>query len=224
MSDTNFDKMVDGGSQETEIVPVDEGQSNVQLANFSNHVDFASEDIVIPRIKLAQQMTSEVVEGGAQFGQWILTGYESADELTVIPLLFARNRSLRDDAGAILCRSNDGAIGVGDPGGECNKCPMTQWKENAKGANLPPPCVFSYNYICYVVEYGALGMMEFKRTSMNAGKTLNTICAQRGLGNFAIKLKSSQAKSKKGTYAQPIVQPIVIDQDTLDLAKAFLNQ
>lgn len=222
MSDTNFDKMV-GNDQETGIVPVDEGQANVQLANFSNTVDFGSEDIVIPRIKLAQQMTGEVVEGSAKFGQWILTGYDAADELTVVPLLFARNRSLRDDAGAILCRSNDGMHGEGDPGGECSKCPMAQWKENASGANFPPPCIFSYNYICYVVEYGALGMMEFKRTSMNAGKTVNTICAQRGIGNFALKLKSSQSKSKKGTYASPIVQPIVVDPEVLATAKAFLG-
>ncbi len=223
MSDTNFDKMVDGDNQETGIVPVEEGQASVQLANFSNSVDFGSEDIVIPRIKLAQQMTAEVVEGSAKFGQWILTGYDAADELTVVPLLFARNRSLRDDAGAVLCRSTDGAFGVGDPGGECAKCPMTQWKENASGANFPPPCVFSYNYICYVVEYGAMGMMEFKRTSMNAGKTVNTICAQRGIGNFALKLKSTQSKSKKGTYASPIVQPIVVDPEVLAQAKAFLG-
>lgn len=222
MSDTNFDKMV-GNDQETEIVPVEESQASVQLANFSNSVNFGSEDLVIPRIKLAQQMTAEVVEGSAKFGQWILTGYDAADELTVVPLLFARNRTLRDDAGVILCRSNDGLYGEGDPGGECAKCPMTQWRENASGANFPPPCVFSYNYICYVVEYGAMGMLEFKRTSLNAGKTVNTIAAQRGIGNFALKLRSAQSKSKKGTYASPVVQPIVVDPEVLATAKSFLG-
>jgi len=223
MNDTNFDKMV-GGDQETEILPVEESRTSVQLANFSISVNFGSEDIVIPRIKLAQQMTAEVVEGSAKFGQWILTGYDAADELTIIPLLFARNRTLRDDAGAILCRSNDGLYGEGDPGGECSKCLMAQWKENASGANFPPPCVFSYNYICYVVEYGTMGMLEFKRTSLNAGKMVNTIAAQRGIGNFALKLRSALSKSKKGTYASPVVQPIVVDPEVLATAKSFLGR
>lgn len=31
------------------------------------------------------------------------------------------------------CSSNDGVVGVGDPGGECKKCPMFQWGSGPNG-------------------------------------------------------------------------------------------
>lgn len=31
------------------------------------------------------------------------------------------------------CRSDDGVVGVGDPGGDCSTCPMNQWESAARG-------------------------------------------------------------------------------------------
>jgi len=220
MVPNDFDSMVSGS---TDIEPVETENTGIQLANFTNRVAFDSDDIVIPRIRLAQGLTAEVQDGTAKPGQWLLTGYQPADELTVVPLMFSRQRALRDDAGAVLCKSSDSLRGLGEPGGDCAHCPMNQWADGDKGARIPPVCVFSYVYIVYVVEFQTLGLLEFRRTNITAGKTLNTIAAQRDLGNFAVKIKSSKQQGKRGTFYQTIIQPLPADQEVLNAAKAALG-
>lgn len=227
---TNFDKMTGAtepaADDETslDVIQNDEGRTSLQLVNFTNAMQFDSSDIVIPRLRLAQGLTAEVQDGTAKPGQWLLTGYDPIDELTVVPLLFSRNRTLRDDAGSSLCRSSDSITGIGVPGGLCAQCPMNQWTDGANGARIPPVCVFSYTYICYVAEYDTLGLVEFRRTSIQAGKTLNTICAQKGIGNFAVKLRNSKQQGKRGTFYQIVVQPVQVTSDVIHKAHDLLGQ
>ena len=224
---TNFDQMVDGAQEnpapvEDEIEPVEDGHSSVVLANFSTKVEFGSEDLVIPRLRLAQGLTGEVQDGSAKPGQWLLTGYPPADNLTIIPLLFSRNRALRDDAGGVQCRSTDSVVGIGTPGGVCSQCPMNTWADGPKGERIPPVCVFSYTYICYVTEHDTIAMIDFRRTSIQAGKTLNTIVAQRGIANFAVKLHNNKQQGKRGTFYQMVVQPVQVSAEMLEKARNFI--
>jgi hypothetical protein len=203
---------------------MEESQSSaITLANFSNQLDLASEDLMIPRLRLAQGLTGEVQDGTATPGQWLLTGYDPKAELTIVPLLFARNRALRDDEGKVLCKSLDSLTGTGEPGGDCTKCIMNQWMDGDKGKRLPPKCTFSYVYIVYVHEHQTMALVEFRRTSIQAGKTLNTIAAQRGIGNFAAKLKSSKQTGTRGTFYQIVVQPMQASPEILQAAKAFMK-
>jgi hypothetical protein len=218
---TGFDAMVTPGAE----LDVIEGGSHgvIQLANFSNVLDMSSEDMTIPRLRLAQGLTGEVQDGTAKPGEWLMTGFESVPELTIVPLLFARNRALRDDEGMVLCKSEDATAGIGEPGGDCSKCPMNQWSDGAKGERIPPKCVFSYVYITYVSEFETMALVEFRRTSIQAGKTLNTMAAQRGLGNFMVKLRSSKQSGKRGTFYQIVVQPTQADADLLARARAAVG-
>lgn len=214
----NFDDMVDGAEE------AEQTNSAIQLANFSTQLSFDNEDIVIPRLRLAQGLTTEVQDGSAKPGQWLLTGFEPKDELTIVPLMMARNRTLRDDEGSVLCKSTDGLNGVGAPGGVCAVCPKNKWTEQEKGKpNLPPECTFSYAYIVYVKEFETMALVEFRRTSIQAGKTLNTMVAQRNVGNFAVKLKSAKQTGKRGTFYQIVVQPVPADADLLNAARQFMG-
>lgn len=218
---SEFDKMVDGVE---DVDPSeDEAQTGIQLANFQASLDLGSEDLMIPRLRLMQGLSTEVQDGSASPGQWVLSGYDPQDNVTYVPLLFARNRTLRDEEGSILCKSRDAKTGEGEPGGNCDECIMNKWIENEKGPNTPPKCAFSYVYIGYVPEFESIALVEFRRTSINAGKMLNTVSAQRGLGNFAVKLKTSKQTGKRGTFYQAVVQPTQIEEEVLMRARTALG-
>jgi hypothetical protein len=225
MTDQPFDKMLSENdadqTPDSSLAEVEAPQTGIQIGNFSSHVDFSSDDIVIPRIRLAQGLTAEVQDGTAKPGQWLLTGFDPVDELTVVPVMFSRQRALRDDEGAVLCKSQDSITGEGIPGGTCQFCPMNQWADGPKGERVPPQCVFSYVYIVYVAEFESMALIEFRRTNIQAGKTVNTMAAQRGLGNFAVKVKAAKQQGKRGTFYSTIVQPVTVDKKVLEAARAF---
>jgi len=220
MAEQNFDNMV---GSEGEIEREDE-HTGIQLANFNTGADFMSEDLMIPRLRLMQGLSTEVQDGSANPGQWVLSGYEPENDIIAVPLMFARNRSFRDSEGAVLCRSKDAITGEGEPGGECESCINNQWMDGPNGSRVPPLCVFSYVYIVYVVNFQTLALIEFRRTSINAGKMLNTIVAQRGLGNFAVKMRSSKQTGKRGVFYQAVVQPASVEDDVLLQAKALVGK
>lgn len=218
---SEFDKMVNG--VEDIDASENEEQTSIQLANFQNNLDLDSEDIMIPRLRLMQGLSTEVQDGSASPGQWVLSGYDPKEMVSFVPLLFARNRVLRDDEGSVLCRSRDAKTGEGEPGGDCETCIMNKWINNEKGPNTPPKCAFSYVYVGWVEEFDSVALVEFRRTSINAGKMLNTVAAQRGLGNFAVKLKTSKQTGKRGTFYQAVVQPKQVEPEILAHARMALG-
>lgn len=224
-SKNEFDSMVAGAGADVDaIIDPEEKQSGIQLANFAMDINMDSEDLMIPRLRLTQGLTAEVQDGTATPGQWVLTGYDPKNEIVVVPIMFARNRTLRDSEGSILCKSVDAISGVGEPGGTCEGCPMNVWSDGDKGARIPPKCAFSYVYIVYIKDFETMALVEFRRTSIQAGKTLNTMVAQRGLGNFAIKLKASKQTGKRGTFYQMVVQPTQSDPELLANARSFMGR
>jgi hypothetical protein len=213
-----FDAMTDGSTPENEVP---EEASNVGLSIYSGKMEVTQEDIYMPRLQLMQGLSKAVQEGTAVAGQWLVTGYEAAVEYTIVPLLFGRRRELTDEDFTKLCISNDGLAGVGAPGGVCADCPMNQWSEDTKGKRKPPKCTFIYSYVVYVIELGTPAILEFKRSGITAGKTLNTVTAQRGLGNFGVVLKSTNQQGGRGSYYIPTVMPTKVDEEVLEFARAF---
>lgn len=180
--------------------------------------EFSREDVMMPFLRLAQGLSAEVQNGVAHPGQWLLQGFDPADTITIVPLMFARMRELRDeDTREVLCFSKDSYQGEGEPGGECAACPLNQW-QGEKGAKTPPECTFMYAYVTYVVEHDALATLRFQRTSIKAGKMLNTVVAQRGLGRFGVELSSSSQSGRKGTYSIPVINPVSLDEEVLAAA------
>lgn len=201
--DTNFENMVEGSSvEENAIVESDQAQGRFSLSNFSTDASMLGiEDITMPMLRLAQGLTTEVQNGEAKPGQWLLTGYSPSDTLTIVPLMFARHRTLRAaEGGAVLCHASDALKGSGMPGGDCLKCPKASWVDDGKGHRFPPECVFSYMYTVYVIEHKTIAMIDFRRTNINAGKQLNLMVIRNGCGNFAVALSSTKESGKRGTF------------------------
>lgn len=203
-------------------VPEDEGgvARRSAMTIYTDQPVFDSGDIFIPRLRLAQGLTKEVQDGTAKPGQWVMSGYDALSEVTVVPLRFARRRELVDQEFAVLCKSDDAVTGVGTPSGDCRSCPMNRWEEGPKGKRIPPKCSFVYSYIMYVVEMGVTAVVEFKRTSINVGKSLNTLLAQRGLGNVAVVLRSTPNQGPKGTFHVAAMSAANVPSDVLKAANS----
>lgn len=81
----------------------------------------------LPRVKIPA--------GGGRV--WELGEDESGPELAGILIHFRRTRAFWPDSepngSPPECRSDDGVVGIGDPGGACRTCPNAQWGSDPKG-------------------------------------------------------------------------------------------
>lgn len=223
-----FDSMVENEKKNTDIVPqeAEEAEAPTQLAAFVGAVAFDTQDLVFPRVRLAQALTAEVMDGSAKAGQFVITGMPAQDQLTIVPGMFARRRLYaNNDTMEVLCRSNDAIVGVGTPGGRCDECPLSHWSGSQEEHNRKPPvCTFMYSYIVFIAEWETVGILDFRKTSLQTGKTVNTMVARYGLGNFAFTLKSlSQMNQQKQRYYVMSVVPTKADEDLLNTASQFFN-
>lgn len=200
----DFSAMVPVGP--SAIAEVEEPEISTGNRTYSSQPHLDASEILIPRLRLAQGLTQEVMNGDVKAGVWLLMGQKPTDKVELVVLAMGRARELRDmkaDGQPILCQSPDGIWGTGDPGGECAKCPMAQWGTGGqRGKNSPPPCTGIYSYQCYSLTHQQLCLLEFKRTGLNTAKQINTMIMMRGVGNFVIELGSNQVKSNRGTFYQ----------------------
>lgn len=220
-----FDGMIEGGQTNGEQFEEEMGvnpepqQETTALGLYSSTPSFEAGDVILPRLRLAQGLSQDVQDGTAKPGQWLLSGFEPANELTIVPLLFTRRRELRDDEFNVLCQSNDAITGVGEPGGQCASCPFNKWSEDPRTKKrMPPACTFFYSYIVFVCEHHQPAIMDFKRTSLQAGKMVNTVVSRYGLGQCGLQIKSSPQQGKKGTYFAPVLIPVRLDKGILEEA------
>lgn len=226
----SFDDMIEQGVDVGDTSEMlDSASAPTALAAYSQTPNMGMEDLFIPRLRLAQGLTTEVQNGEAKPGDWLILGEDPMKVVEVIPVGMTRRRELRDnDERTVACRSNDSVTGVGQPGGECASCPMAKWIEiktgKNKGKNAPPPCSFIYSYMVYVVNTKSMAILEFTRTSIPTGKMLNTMIAQKGLGSFAVKLGSSSKNGPRGTFHSPTVSASNISAPALKAAFAEMKK
>lgn len=231
----NFDDLNDDGSPVTSE-DIAAGIANEDLSGqpqqtaitaYSDQPQFDRSEIVLPRLRIAQGLTSEVQDGSAKPGQILLSGFEPLDEAVVIPLKFARLRELRgegEDRNTVLCVSNDARFGIGDPGGNCQECPMAEWSavtKRGKEIRVPPKCTFIFSYMVYVTEHKQMAVVEFRKTSERVGRLLNTMVAQRGLRQFAVKLGAEIKRDGNRTFAVPTLSPATASIEDMAAARAF---
>jgi hypothetical protein len=203
---------------------VDE-DSPAPLAIYSDKPSFNPEDVTPPMLKLMQPLSPAVVEGSARGGQWELQGFAAADSLTIVPISFARRREYRaPDDPVLACASFDGETGEGTPGGICADCPMNKWTGEGKNRR-GPQCQFMYSYMVYAVELDSVAIINFRRTGLGVGRTLNSMVNRAGMAAIAVKLESKLQSNSKGSFYIPKITPIQGEeaQNAVAKAKALLG-
>lgn len=180
------------------------------------------EMLVIPRIKLVQKTSHEVDELEIKPGSLInsmtkdiLAEFKKdGTVIKIIPILSGRSRirfaPVGSDGQGILCRSYDGKIGQGDPGGNCLTCKYSKWWNNEA-----PECTDFINVFCIVRDYvlPIPIVATFGKTSYNAGKQLVNFFymdAQRTQlppWNFAYELGVKAITNDKGSFYVFTIKP-----------------
>lgn len=199
---------------------------------FSNSVADVMDDsdFKIPRIRLAQGQTPEVVNSEARPGQFLFEGMDPADSLVVIPILCARTRQYQkpnpQGDKTVVCRSNDTITGEGTPGGACATCPLSQWSKALDGKNIPPQCDIVYTYQVWIPSAASIGSLVLKGTSTDAARKINTFARTNNgrLGGFGIVLTSSkQTKGRNTWFTMNVALSKEVTPDQLDDAAAAFN-
>lgn len=171
--------------------------------------------LIIPRLKLVQKMSVEadppyeikpgsIVNSVTKDVLAALT--KDGASLVLIPLLNKKSRLFfkpMSEGGGLLCQSQDGFTGIGDPGGSCAECPMNQWNDDE-----PPKCTELYNIFCLVrgYDYPIPLTASFGKTSFKAGKALinyffnDSMKAQKSPWNFAYELLTRSVTNDYGTF------------------------
>lgn len=199
-------------------------------ASFSTTPDFGVDDISYPRLKLLQGISPEVMdpESDLKAGQFYISGDAAArKDVTVVIVAYNLSRRyeipLNDGSGNkdISCQSQDGKIGVGDPGGTCALCPLSKWQTDPTNGRRTLPCQPTYQYVAYVPDFGAVAL-NLTRTASNAAHMLNGMLQQRGFGNFAVKIAATQVEGGGKRYFVPSIKLVKVEDGILQDAQSLM--
>lgn len=135
----------------------------------------SSEDILLPRLRLLQDTSSEVKSQESKAGKLKHSLTEAiVDTVEFIPMAMHKSRIMFDAdnrEGAPLCRSAD--MKIGSDGSTCSECDNAKWKEGK-----PPFCNTIFNYL--FIEPKDIGtmimptMLSLMKISAQAALKLNT--------------------------------------------------
>ncbi len=217
------------GQAEDSAVAVYEPESaseSLSIGAYSSAPDIGTDDVELLRLRLLQGLSTEVQEGTGHPGEWAVTGHDPTVAATVIPMMYAKRREYRstDEDRNLLCKSDNGVVGEGTPGGLCGSCKLAQWTKNeAKGKNDPPLCTPIHSYLGYSLTHNEIVQLNLSRTSAAAAKMLNFAILSRKMGNFAVKLTSQANKTNRGSYFTPVISVTAVSKNDLSLAKAAFS-
>lgn len=222
-----FNQMVvapnSGVGNDQQVAEYDDTASRaVSTGGWTDTPDFDQNEVGFPRLRLAQGLSPEVADGLAKMGQWLFTGYDPMDTVTIVPVMFSRTRSKRQDPtnrdSDIACESGDARVGFGDPGGDCKACPFAKWGSDPKtGRRVPPACQISYHYAAYIANVDSVGEVIFTRTSESAAQLVNNAVVRYGMGNFAFKVTSVPKQGPGGRrWAEPSLRMVPITPEMRD--------
>lgn len=164
-----------------------------------------SEDVTFPRMRIGQGLTPEVMAQEAKPGQIILTGFDAVDDCLLIPIAVQKRREYRAERNDrfATCYSEDSYHGEGNPGGDCDVCPLSKWTNVKDGKNIPPACQVQYRYLFYSITHGTPCVMDLKRTAVPAATALNTQIQMRGTKNFVVSLNTTQRTGPNHSWFVP---------------------
>jgi hypothetical protein len=181
-------------------------------------------DIAIARLMLAQQMSAAVDKQnesayieGLEPGMFYngLTRENYGNKIYIVPLMSLPKRLYMrpmEDGGGVLCRSEDGNRGEGEPGGVCAKCILSTWKQG-----VHPECdeVLTYHALVSTDEEKPFTADDWvvwgaKVSALKAARYLNRLYALRvpRLDLFAgrYKITSFYDQTQKKPCWVPVVE------------------
>lgn len=215
-------------TDQTALVPQQE--SGITLGQ--QHVDAG--DLILPRIKIVQNMSGEVADKKAAPGDFFntLTGENLGAEFQFIPIITFKQRILlvrkerRDAISAALglelsegdglkCRSYDMIQGIGEPGIACGECPLSQWD-----GNQPPLCSETYNVAALTVD-GDLVILSMAKSGAKTGKRLFSMLRLQAGAPWAktYKVATRQEKNDQGNFFVPDVSVVAGEVPAPELMK-----
>lgn len=159
-----------------------------------------SDDVIVPRISLCQANSFEKKKTNAKFidgleeGQFFNTAtkeiYGASFDIINVHYFRSRIRWNGKEIGAgILCRSDNGAQGTGDPGGVCAHCEFSKFNQGEEDER--PQCMMFMNFPGLVmpksgiVDPANIVILSMKSLAIKAGKHWNTLVNIRNADRFA---------------------------------------
>lgn len=166
-----------------DVTPEEMGTDNIDNA-----------DIIMPRLKLVQGLTTE--KFGAKDGEIInsVTGKNYGKKVKLVPIIHFKTHMLFTDELGVECRSMDAKVSIN--GLDCNECGKYKFGDDHKA----PACNTIFNYL--VAEEGELKealakghslpplILSFMKTGIRAAKVINT----------SIKLNASRGYPIYGSF------------------------
>lgn len=188
-------------------------------------------DMTLPRLGLCQSLSPQRIKSdpkyisGLEEGQYFntITREIYGEKVQVVPLLFFKGRLLFKEDEGLRCRSDDSKVGVGDPGGDCARCPLQQWGRDGE----PPECSLLYNYASLVIKDGyvspsQLVVKSFKSSDLGAARDWNSLMRLRGTDAYAgiYEFVAIEAKTDKFTWFKTTVQNAgFVSKESFEAAK-----
>lgn len=176
--------------------------------------DDSADDLVIPRIKIMQALSPEVMDQKASIGD--IVNSLTLDKLngkTFIPVCkFNNNIYWRDraDGGGIICRATDGKRGINEDGSVhfCTQCRKCEFDNTKQGREAIPVCTKYINFLGFFAgEYMPI-ILSFSKTNMTEGKKMYSMAkvTRQNIWNFGYTLNAKEkTKSNNKWY---IIDPI----------------
>lgn len=162
-------------SDPTGLVPAVVSDEASVLADYAGYAGAGPdvhdvEEIRVPLLRWKLMGTSAGSKEGGKFYN-TLENDQAYDEVPAVFLDGKNSRSYyagsydpkaKGPAPQPDCKSNDGVIGVGNPGGECAKCPLSKWGKDG----TPPACSLSYDRLIIDFHTNQPGIMSFAKSKI----------------------------------------------------------
>jgi len=211
-----------------------------ELANeLGGLVQVRSELLKPARIKLLQQM-SQANGGLGKSGEFVCetSGMNYGDKITLIPLMLKESASLMYSQnnppravvngsvdpdsltdGMPICHTKD--LITNKDGINCKSCPWGEnWNDWKDGK--PPKCKLSIDLFCIPEGSNQVVLMQFMKTSYNAGKDLVNKITQSGSAPFTFKYTLKSKDQTQDKYRFKVVDASSITKQ--QLTQEELNQ
>jgi hypothetical protein len=199
-------------SEQSAIVPIGENEVAASARVYSEFLDFDVEDMSIPRLRIASGQSQEVTDRKALPGQFLFPDAQAVDELEIVIIATNQFRRYQIEAPGgnrvELCKSHDARIGIGQPGGVCARCPLSQWGErnSVTGKSEQPPCSEGWSYQIYSLTHESMAVWDLIRTGIPAARKINMSLKMRKYRNFVVRVTSEQRTGPSGKYYVPVVE------------------
>lgn len=163
-------------------------------------------DILMPRVKLLQQMSPEVTgELGMKAGTMVtsLSNINHGAKVVLTPILHFRSRIKwikQDDGGGIECSSPDARTPLSDMiCASCANCEHKDWDDTKKGKDQAPACTLYENFLVLIGDSTEPVLLPMERTKLRTAKKLFSIGALKNsdMWNWQYELGVSKEKNEQ---------------------------